>query len=142
MSPHQQDSLKQTACSHSSTVEPFMAKTAFTSWRWTFSELSRKLSLTTSVQPAQCCTGAPTPAHILEVIHLHQCNGMSPANTVSAWQVRQAECHADSASGTPVSYPLRVGGHPETGPTLPANSFTSSWQPGGHPPVRRVGQFQ
>lgn len=59
--PHQ-DSLGQIAHSHSSTAELFVAKTASRSWHWTSSELSHKLSLTTSVQKVQGLHRA-VPAH-------------------------------------------------------------------------------
>lgn len=67
LSPHQQDRLEQTACSHSSTPEPFMAKPAFRSQRWIASDLSWELRRTAT----WCYTGAPAPACALELIHLH-----------------------------------------------------------------------
>lgn len=89
-----------------------------------------------SVQPAQCCAGAPAPACTLEVIHPHERSSTSPVHTVSARQIQQAGCHADSASSTPASYLLKRGRRilRQGQPFLPILSptGTGSWQPGGH----------
>lgn len=117
---HQEDYWSGNGQCALGSVELFMAKTAFSSWRRTPSALSHKLSLTASVQMEQYWA-LPQPAHW----KWYTCTNATLHLQTTQTQHRKSGRQSAMPTLPPVPQQVTLA-HLEAGPTLPANSFTNS----------------